>query len=418
MSKKLKFGILGAYRGVALAKGAQANGIQVTALCDIDEAMLRKANRELGGNCQLFTDYQKMLESDIDAVLLANYATEHAGAAIQALAADKHVLSECMACFTMAEAVQLVEAVERSSKIYMLSENYPFWVQNIELKRLFDSGKYGKFIYGEGEYIHPISAKYMATLYSGQGHWRTWLAGSYYSTHSMGPIMNITGTRPVSVNGFMFPYDYDDPEMTNSLRISDSGSVLMCKMDNDAVVKIIPWSMLRDHGQRYRICCNKGAMEWSQGDPRIRIHTEPYDFPNEVSNHTYYDAQFPLEHSAAAEHGHGGGDYFTSYYFVKAIETGKIIPRLDVYSAIDMTVIGIQGYRSILNNSNTMEIPDFRLAEMREKYRNDHWNNDPARQGAEVVPSSVLGEIKVSPNAKKLFMEERKKYDDLVAQKG
>ena len=56
-------------------------------------------------------------------------------------------------------------------------------------------------------------------------------------------------------------------------------------------------------------------------------------------------------------------------------------------------MIGIQGYRSALDNSNTREIPDLRDPAMREKYRNDDWNPDPARPCADKPLPSVLGVI-------------------------
>ena len=43
----------------------------------------------------------------MDAVVLANYFHEHAPFAVQALKADKHVMSETAACHTLAEGVAL-----------------------------------------------------------------------------------------------------------------------------------------------------------------------------------------------------------------------------------------------------------------------------------------------------------------------
>lgn len=414
--KKLKVGVIGGRRGLSLANGAKANGAEITAVCDSNRDLLNRMVRLIGDNCRGYDDFQAMLNSGVDAVILANYATEHVWAAEAALAAGKHVLSECMACLTLAEAVRLVEAVEKSGKIYMLAENYPFFAQNLEMKRLFESGAYGKFVYGEGEYIHPISAAEMATLYSDSEHWRCWLSPLYYCTHSMGPVMNITGTRPVSVNGFVFPYDYDDPQQVNSLRQGDNGGVLMCKMDNDAIVKLVPWSSLRDHGQRYRICCNRGSMEWNQGDPRLRIHQEAFDAPDAPCHDQWYTAEFPVNLTEARRHGHGGGDFFTSYYFCRAIETGVIEPKLDVYSGIDMTLVGIQGYRSALNGNNTCEIPDFRIQANRDKYRHDDWNHDPKQRRPDMPFGSIRGPIVPSPEAHRLFAEERRRFMEKLLQ--
>ena len=413
MHKVLKFGVLGARRGSALARGARANGVEITALCDQQEEMASLTAAQLGNGCKAFFDFAEMLKTDIDAVMIANYATEHLWAVKMALAAGKHVMSECMACFTMAEAVELVEAVERSGCIYMLAENYPFFVQNLEMKRLYETGEFGKFVYGEGEYVHPITAHDMVRLSNGPEHWRNWFSPLYYCTHSMGPIMNITGTRPVSVNGFVFPYDDQDSEQTMSLRRGDQGGVLMCRMADEAIVKLLPWSSLRDHGQRYRICCNKGTLEWNQGDPRLRVHVEPFDKPESPTHNQWYTPNFPSEHQEALKHGHGGGDYFTSYYFCEAIRTGKQ-PFQDVYRAVDMTVIGIQGYRSALNNNNTYEIPDFHDPAARDQYRHDDWNHDPKRRQPGMPFGSIRGNITPSPEALAFFQKEKEIHEQEI----
>ena len=114
MEKKIKLGVFGAGRGAYLAAIAAKAGFELVALCDISPLMCDHAKRKLGAagdHITCYSDYDKFLEHDFDAVLLANYATQHAPAAIGALKAGKHVMSECMAFFTMGEALELVEAV-------------------------------------------------------------------------------------------------------------------------------------------------------------------------------------------------------------------------------------------------------------------------------------------------------------------
>jgi len=65
---------------------------------------------------------------------------------------------------------------------------------------------------GEAEYSHPGTPQSSATLMSGPEHWRSWLPASCYCTHSMGPVMMVTGTRPVQVNGFMVTETYRDDD--------------------------------------------------------------------------------------------------------------------------------------------------------------------------------------------------------------
>ena len=88
------------------------------------------------------------------AVVLANYANEHAPFAIRCLKKGLHVFSEVLPAQNMKEAVALVEAVEESGLVYAYGENYCYIPAPYEMKKLYESGEIGEFEYGEGEYIH------------------------------------------------------------------------------------------------------------------------------------------------------------------------------------------------------------------------------------------------------------------------
>ena len=76
----------------------------------------------------------------MDAVVLANYANEHAPFAIRAMRRGLHVFSEVLPCQTMKEAVELVEAVESSGRVYAYGENYCYMQAPMEMKRLYREG--------------------------------------------------------------------------------------------------------------------------------------------------------------------------------------------------------------------------------------------------------------------------------------
>ena len=94
----------------------------------------------------------------MDAVVLANYATEHATFAIRCMNKGKHVLSEVLPCETMAQAVELIETVERTGLVYAYAENYCYMTHTFEMWRRYRTGELGMALYGEGEYIHDCSA--------------------------------------------------------------------------------------------------------------------------------------------------------------------------------------------------------------------------------------------------------------------
>ena len=66
----------------------------------------------------------KFFRHDMDAVFLANFATEFTPYAIRLLKSGRYVMSEVPNCETLAQAVELIEAVEESGKVFTLVENY------------------------------------------------------------------------------------------------------------------------------------------------------------------------------------------------------------------------------------------------------------------------------------------------------
>jgi predicted dehydrogenase len=413
MKEKIRIGVVGIGRGRTFMNNAgDLNGLELVAICDTWEEKLLQTKKDLadqGQNIAVYTDYERFLEHDMDAVVLANYFHQHAPFAIKALDRGFHVMSECVACATLGEGVALARAVERSGKIYMLAENYPYMVFNQEMRKLYREGLIGDFKYGEGEYLHPDPADVKLRRSCGVNHWRNWMPATYYCTHAIAPVMFITDTRPVKINGFVVPYDYQDETETMTVKRSDCCGVLIMRMDNGAVVKALQYN-LRGHSVFVRIHGNKGLMENCRGanSDMLRIHRESFEKnPGEPSERIYLP-DFPEHHEEATRHGHGGGDFFTNYHFAEAIRRNEQ-PWLNVYRAIDMSICGILAYKSALNDSSPLEVPDFRDENIRRRYENDNWSPDPARKGPGQPASSILGEIPLPPEtiayARKIWAE-------------
>lgn len=120
---KLKIGFFGAYRGMTMINQLLKTGeTELTAICDKYEKNLDncKKNADKFGVYSIgyYTSFDEFIQHDMDAVILANYANEHAPYAIRVLESGRHVMSECLTCATMKQAVDLIEAVERTGKIY------------------------------------------------------------------------------------------------------------------------------------------------------------------------------------------------------------------------------------------------------------------------------------------------------------
>ena len=77
MSKKLKIGVLGARRGQCMVNVmARHPDAQLEAVCDFDKRTFALAKRQQGdAKVYYYTDFDKFLNHDLDAIVLANYAT-------------------------------------------------------------------------------------------------------------------------------------------------------------------------------------------------------------------------------------------------------------------------------------------------------------------------------------------------------
>lgn len=409
-NKKIKVGVTGIGRGMNFARGAGSHlGMEMVALCDVWEERLIQLGKEF--NVSTYTNYDKFLEHEMDAVILANYFHQHAPFAIKALKAGKHVMSETSACFTMAEGIELIKTVEETGRIYMFAENCPYMLFNQEMQRLYKQGDIGEFKYGEGEYIHPMDPVFANRISPGINHWRNWLPATYYCTHSLAPVMFITETFPVKVNGFVIEHDFEDTaHFGKTARRNDTASCIIVRMNNGAIVKLLQYG-LRGHGLWVRIHGNKGLVENLRfGDTNmVRVRKEPFDKKIGEPVEKIYLPEFPEYAKDAYKYGHGGGDFFMNYFFAKAIETGKQ-PYLDVYRGVAMSIVGILAYRSALNNSNTVDMPDFRKKSERKKFSTDDWNPDPTRRKLGYPYPSVIGDIKPTKKglafAKKIWKNE------------
>ncbi|HPX42262.1 MAG TPA: Gfo/Idh/MocA family oxidoreductase, partial [Candidatus Hydrogenedentes bacterium] len=151
--RRIRLGIFGLGRGMSFYRTCAALNLDVVAGCDYN-AHMRENFLQANPGAFATANVDEFLAQDIDAVLLATFCPAHAGDAIRCLQAGKHVLSEVTAFHTLAEGVRLVEAVERSGKVYNLAENYPWTPANMWLARRWKEGLFGDLMYAEYEYVH------------------------------------------------------------------------------------------------------------------------------------------------------------------------------------------------------------------------------------------------------------------------
>lgn len=365
----LRVGLVGARsQSTILGFKAHPDEVEVVAMCDLNEEVAKSA-AEKHGISKTYRVYEDMLESDIDAVVISTPMQLHVPQAIAAFEAEKHVLSEVTAGVTMDELFWLIEAVEKSGKIYMFAENYCYIPQNPTIGAMVKAGLFGKLYFGEGEYLHNVNDRVMYP--NGKASWRKYWQlgkrGAFYPTHSLGPVAQwFENDR---VQSIISVSSGQNRALETGLRQDDT-TITLCRMQSGALVKIrIDCMSQRPHNMSYySLQGTKGCYEAPRGlgdDHKIWLESMEGDANNPKWHplSEFYDEFMPQRYKNATDEqkaaGHWGGDFFLVDDFLDAVLRGKK-PAIDVYRACEWTAVGLLSELSATNNGRPMEMPNFR----------------------------------------------------------
>ncbi len=126
MSNKAVFGLIGAgniAQSQHLPNLTRARHIELKALCDLREDLLRQMQEKYGIS-QATTSYQELLaDPEIDAVVIATKPEAHVQLAVESLRAGKHVYVEKPLAETVDECRSVVDAQRESGKIVAVGFN-------------------------------------------------------------------------------------------------------------------------------------------------------------------------------------------------------------------------------------------------------------------------------------------------------
>ncbi len=405
--EKVRIGVLGGYRGESMINYAKsASNAVLVAVCDKESEVLEHQKHICGDSVTYYNDFEEFIKHPMDAVVLANYANEHAPFAIRCLKAGLHVFSEVLPVQTMKEAVELIETVEETGKIYAYGENYCYMPGPYEMRRLYKEGKIGEFEYGEGEYVHNCEPIWPSITYGDPDHWRNNMYANFYCTHSIGPLIHITGLRPVKVTGF---------ESKLNMRKMRCGSksglfgIELIELENGGIIKSIHGDLYKD-SIWYTVYGGKGRMETAREDAsenavgRIYVNSDAYSGEYKGGEHLDYYPE--REHDEEAKgYGHGNSDFYSMYNFVTKILGDEKADIIDVYEALDMFLPGMFAYRSVLNGGIPMDIPNLRNKEERKIWRNDTACTDPKTAGDMLIPVFSKGNPEITDSVYKEVAE-------------
>ena len=159
----LRVGLAGLGHGDTLLR---ANGpenelpIRVTALCDVNEELLDAASRKHEIDT-VTTDFDELAaRDDVDIIGIYTPGPLHARQILTALDNGKHVMVTKSMVYTMEEAESVVEAVDRTGLVLLVTQTLRGRPDFIDAKRACDAGEIGELFMAEAHYIHDLRPVY------------------------------------------------------------------------------------------------------------------------------------------------------------------------------------------------------------------------------------------------------------------
>jgi len=155
----LTVGIIGLGFGRAHIPAFQANGCQVVALCQRDQATA-KALADRYRVPRVFGEWEAMLEaSRPDIAVIATPPHLHHPIALRAFAQGAHVLCEKPLAMSRVEGEAMADAAERSGRVAMTSFNWRFVPAMQELHTRVEEGVLGRVFHVSGRWMGARWAK-------------------------------------------------------------------------------------------------------------------------------------------------------------------------------------------------------------------------------------------------------------------
>lgn len=366
-------------------------GIEVVAICDINENFIKKTQKLLADNGKPealeFTgieDWKKVCElENVDLIYNCTHWALHTPIAVYAMEQGKHVALEVPAAMTIDECWDLVDTAERTRRHCMMLENCCYDFFEMATLNMAQQGLLGEIVHMEGAYIHDLRELNFKSAEEGgyQDMWRLEYNAKYkanlYPTHGLGPIcqaLNIhRGDKmnylvSVSTNQFgMTEYaknkfgensdfakrTYEKGDINTTIIKTEKGKTIMLQHD---VTSPRPYN---------RIHMLSGTKGFVQKYPTQGIALEPDGhnyLPKEEMEKLLKEYEHPIVtevgEKARKVGGHGGMDFIMDYRLIYCLQNGLPLDQ-DVYDAAEWSSLVELTEISVRNGSVPVEIPDF-----------------------------------------------------------
>jgi predicted dehydrogenase len=339
-----------------------------------------------------FASLSELWDSDFNAVAIFTPRWTHAQIALEAIENGRHVYTAVPMGITQNEISQLVEAASKTKLTYFMAETSFYYPAVVFSRKKFAQGEIGKFVYGEGEYLHDMSHGFSdAYAANGGDDWKSTASfpPMLYSTHSVSTILSVTGAQATSVTCIGLKDTAGDGIFDSNVSMwknDQSNQIALFETSDGGVMRI---AELRRVGTaplestvRMSIFGTEGSFEqqvgyasWATKNSFDIITDEigtfsdvenPYSLKPDYIPPNLWDGGFARVHDRSQlpkeflglSNGHGGSHQFMVDDFVMDAVGERKAP-MNVHDAARFTAPGIWAHQSAQMAGKRLEIPQF-----------------------------------------------------------
>lgn len=371
-------------------------GVEITALCDVEQKNTEKVNnmlkergfpkaQEFYGDTSVWRKVTAL--ANVDLIYVATDWKSHAQIGVQAMRDGKHVAIEVPAAMTMDEIWALINTSEQTRKHCMQLENCVYDFFELTTLNMVQQGLLGEIIHGEGAYIHGLQPYW-------DEYWNDWRMdfnrkhrGDVYPTHGLGPVcqaMNIhrgdkmnylvsVDTKAIGNPAFL---KERDGQQVNDFRNGDHTSTLISTEKGKSILIEHNVTSPRPYSRMYQLTGEKGfankypiegyALNSDNLDTSLTKNHEdlnthqfvPEDIRKALMEKYKHPIVKDIEEQAKEVGGHGGMDFIMDYRLIYCLQKGLPLD-MDVYDLAEWCCLIPLTEISLDNNSAPVEIPDF-----------------------------------------------------------
>jgi len=341
---------------------------------------------------QTFASLSELWNSDFNAVAIFTPRWTHAQIALEAIQNGRHVYTAVPMGITQEEISQLVEASSKTKLTYFMAETSFYYPAVVFSRRKFAEGQMGKFVYGEGEYLHDMSHGFSdAYAANGGDDWKSTASfpPMLYSTHSVSTILSVTGAQATSVTCIGLKDTAGDGIFDSNVSMwknDQSNQIALFETSDGGVMRI---AELRRVGTaplestvRMSIFGTEGSFEqqvgyasWATKNSFDIITDEigtfsdvenPYSLKPDYIPPNLWDGGFARVHDRSQlpkefvglSNGHGGSHQFMVDDFVMDAVGERKAP-MNVIDAARFTIPGVLAHQSAQMAGQKLQIPQF-----------------------------------------------------------